>query len=190
MKTIAIDVDLVLAQTDQSWLSWLEGVCDTTLREGTPSDYDLTNYFREELSKKGLTGKEFWTIPDLYSKVKPVEGAVTGCTLLKELGYRLLPVTKVYTEHVSSKRRWVKEYFPMLEDPIYISLGGSKSDIKCDYIIDDDPKNFEGFTRETKCITFKTPYYSGTPYIKGVTPLVADNWYQVFQYFHNEYLVG
>lgn len=161
-KTIILDVDGPLAKADEAWLKWLEGVTSTTLAK-EPTDYDLTKYFKEELALEDITGFEFWKGQDVYRNIDPVEGSIDACEALSEMGYRLLPVSKVYAEHTDSKRRWLKRHYPMLDEPIYISLSGSKSDIRGDIIIDDRVDNFLGFDRKgTVGLLFNTPYKQKT----------------------------
>lgn len=182
-KTIILDVDGPLAKADEAWLRWLEGVTSTRLSK-KPTDYDLTKYFKEELGGEGITGFEFWKGLDVYRNIDPVEGSIEACEALVGMGYRLLPVSKVYAEHTDSKRRWLKKYYPMLDEPIYISLSGHKSDIRGDIIIDDRIDNFLGFDRRsTRGILFTTPYKQkqNVPTADLIPYYCTDNWEQIVE---------
>jgi len=181
-RTIAINIDRVLAASDDAWLLFLENVTGVKL-SNPPKDYNLANYFQHELVKEGLDGFEFWKMADPYAKVLPVEGAIEACSLLATEGYRLLPVSKIYTEHTTSKRKWLKRYFPMLDEPIYISMGGRKSDIKCDYIIDDRRENFAGFKHPVQGVLFDNGYRQNTHCNIDIDYDVVQNWQQVVHLF-------
>ena len=179
-KTIALDIDGPIAASDIAWLSNLESM--TGIKLGAqPTDYNLAKYFKEELAYEGLDGFEFWKSEDPYRNVKPVEGSVRACEKLSKAGYRLLPVTKIYTEHGCSKRKWLNKYFPMLDSPIYISIDGYKSDVSCSVIIDDRLDNFKGFTKPTRGVLFNTPYRNTLTDGIDIGWDVCDNWEQIIE---------
>lgn len=184
-KDIAIDMDGVLVQSDLAWLQALESQCGVKLA-GVPTDYNLTRYFKRELAYEGLDGFEFWKGDDPYKNVLPVEGAIEACTKLKAMGYTLIPVTKVYTEHTNSKRKCLNKLFPMLEPAIYISMDGTKSRVKCDVIIDDRKENFVGFKYPTKGILLSSQYKQNFQGRIDIAYSVCDDWNQILEYFEEE----
>lgn len=181
-KDIAIDMDEVLANTSIEWLRYLESVTSVKL-QNKPRSYRLTDYFRSELDYNGLDGFEFWKGSDPYKNVLPVEGAIEACTKLKAMGHILIPVTKVYTEHTNSKRKWLNKYFPMLEPAIYISMDGTKSRVKCDVIIDDRKENFVGFNSPTRGILLSSQYKQNFHGRIDIAYSVCDDWHQILEYF-------
>lgn len=182
-KTIILDVDGPLADTSVQWLHSLESMTGVKLGF-QPTDYNLASYFLEDLEYEGLDGFEFWRMEDPYKKVMPVEGSIEACEELSSLGYRLLPVSKVYTEHTNSKRKWLNRWFPMVDDPIYISMNGYKSDVRGDYIIEDRGENLKGFPMTTKGVILNTPYLECYPI--AIPYVICDNWGQILEYFEEE----
>lgn len=185
MITVSLDVDEVLMASGRSWMAYLETITGVKLT-ATPTNYDLSVYFKSELDYEGLDGFEYWRSEDPYKNTLPVEGAVKGCQQLAEMGFRLLPVSKIYAEHANSKRKALKKYFPMLDEPIYISLGGRKSDVRCDYIVDDRHDNLLGFDKTlTKGLILKTPYMSIKPL--DIDCVICNDWSEIVGHLAKSY---
>ena len=137
-------VDGVAADSCPVWHKWLENITDVKIPMVSKMEYDLTKYVKEELEAFGATGYEFWELDDLYQayKIQPVKDSQLYCERLYHDGYTLVPVSKCYGMHGPSKRQWIREHFPYMEEAI---LTGSKHFIRCDYIIEDRLENLVNF---------------------------------------------
>lgn len=177
-KVIAVDVDMVLADIGKVWLKWLNDITGLYHTEDTYMPYDLTVFYQKELHKLKMTGMEFWMEKDLYQKynIAPVDRAQAYTKALIDLGFTLVPVSYDMGDHGPSKRKWINDYFPFMEDAI---LCKNKHHIKCDIIIEDRVENLRGFEPPTEAIILKTPYmdYNTT----GVLDYyVVEDWKEIY----------
>ena len=191
MTNIAlVDIDVTLLRSDKAWWYWLCNVVGVRPPfkpwKLSVVDYDLTTYFKEELSKEGLTGYEFWNQDNLYDKwVHPVKGSQGAITELSKMGYTLVPVSRVMGLHGDSKRGCIKKYFPEMGECIFTHKTGDKGKyLRGDYIIEDSPSEINTFPVDTKAVMLHTPYQ----HTKTLTRecYVAGGWEDILNYFRGE----
>ena len=174
--TIAVDCDITLVHSDLHWLEWLQNVTGTHLYLSGRLDYDLTKYFKDELTYQGLTGYEFWNSTSLYDNMEPVEGSVEALQHLKDLGYTLVCLSRTMGHHSHSKRNFIEKYFPMF-DATYLCGKDQKHFFKCDYIIEDRIPELKHFTKDTKGIILNNRYLE--PCSVGCSYFIAEDWSEV-----------
>lgn len=98
-------------------------------------------------SPTGRDPMDWWRQPDLYSKMKPLEGAHQFLNNIKALlltifdNVEIVAVTKCEPEHERSKRQFVYDSFPGLIDG-FVSTD-EKHMVAGDVLIDDNPKYVE-----------------------------------------------
>lgn len=95
-----------------------------------------TDDFIENLFKSGK---------EIYSILKPFDGAVEGIEYLTRKGYDVRIVTMNHPESIQYKYEWIKKYFPRLADRVYyVDWRIENKDVFKGYsIIDDDIKNIK-----------------------------------------------
>ena len=189
-KTILIDVDNTLLRSDKVWWYWLCNVTNTHppfKPWKIPNAYfDFTLYFKEALKREGLTGNEFWGQAKVYDNhMNPVEGSQEAVRELFNMGYTLVPVSKVMGLHGDSKRHCIKKLFPEMEECIFTHYTGDKGRyIRGDYVIEDNPLEINTFPVDTKAILLHTPYQHPKTLTREC--YVAGSWGDVINYFRGE----
>ncbi len=153
-KTIAIDMDGVLADIEMQILNWYErdyGIKYTRdYLVGRSSD----TFFPEE----GLVRKYIYT-PDFFQTIPLMDGAIEAVQKLME-NFEIYVVSGAMEFPLSlpEKLHWLNHHFPFISWRNIIFCG-DKSIINTDYMIDDYPKNLDHF--KGKPIMF-TAYHNTT----------------------------
>lgn len=137
-KTIAIDMDGVIADVEKHYIDWYErdyGVkIDRKTMEGLME--------HEAMPEKGAIMK-FLTTPGFFRTVPVMEGAVEA---LKDLSqdYEIYIVSAAMEFPLSlyEKHQWLAEHFPFISWRNIIFCG-DKSVIDTDFLIDDHLKNLD-----------------------------------------------
>jgi len=143
-KSIAIDMDGVLADVESHFLTWYE------------RDYG------EKFTKKDLEGKteedafpikgmvkKFASTKSFFSTVPVMKGAVEAVKKLKK-DYEIYIVSAAmeFPQSLVEKRSWLSEHFPFIHWK-NIVFCGDKSIIDTNIMIDDHLKNLDYFKGET-----------------------------------------
>jgi len=152
-KTIAIDMDGVLADVETQFELWYErdyGMkIERSARLGVPES--------EGFPDKGAVRKFVYT-PGFFRTIPLMTGAVEAVQQLME-HYEVYVVSAAmeFPQCLSEKREWLDEHFPFI-DWRNIVFCGDKSIIDTDYMIDDHCKNLDFF--KGKAIMFDAPHNS------------------------------
>lgn len=143
-KTIAIDMDGVIADVEALVLDWYE------------RDYGVKMSRRELIGKtdddafpeKGLLRKYVLT-PGFFLNLPVMEGAVEALKLLNE-HYEIYIVSAAmeFPLSLTEKHQWLNKNFPWISWKNIIFCG-DKSIINTDYMIDDHIKNLDFFKGKT-----------------------------------------
>jgi len=81
---------------------------------------------------------EYVNRPEVFEKSKPICGSAHALSYLKSQGYRIIFISVNNPDNV--KNRWLKKYgFIESDDDVVIAT--DKSLIKCQFLVDDNPKN-------------------------------------------------
>ena len=143
-KTIAIDMDGVIADVEAQALKWYE------------RDYGI-KMTREELSgkgeddlfpEKGLLRKYAHT-PGFFATLPLMEGAVEAVgELMKDYEVYIVSAAMEFPLSLPEKLEWLGKHFPFISWRNIIFCG-DKSIIGTDYMIDDHIKNLDYFKGTT-----------------------------------------
>ncbi len=164
---IGIDVDLVVVASDTYWLRWLQKVTGKTLNF-TPTNYDLTVYFKEELAYNGLSGFEWWRGENIYDNMLPYGAAAKTIHSWKEQGDEIIFISAVKGNHNKSKYYFLKNFFDF---DAYVATK-EKHVVDVDVMIDDreDTLNkFADYRPMTIPILFPTNYNMTFPFAANDT---------------------
>jgi 5'-nucleotidase len=143
-KTIAIDMDGVIADIEAQVLAWYErdyGVKYTRdYLAGRPSD-DL-------FPEKGLVSRYVRT-PGFFRTLPLMDGAVEAVkTLMEDFEVYIVSAAIEFPLSLNEKLQWLGEHFPFITWH-NIVFCGDKSIINTDYMIDDHIKNLDHFKGKT-----------------------------------------
>ena len=173
-KTIAIDMDGVLADVETHFEVWYEreyGVkVDRALRMGVLES--------EGFPDKGAVRK-FVNTPSFFRTIPLMPGAVEAVqTLMKDYDVYVVSAAMEFPQCLLEKKEWLEEYFPFVGWR-NIVFCGDKSIINTDYMIDDHCKNLDFFKGKT--IMFDAPHNSEiTHHVR------AKNWAEVLAMMEQE----
>jgi 5'-nucleotidase len=137
-KTIGIDMDGVLADTEAQWISWYEKETGIVLTkkelEGKQEHDDLPHFksFRKYLYEPGF----FRTLPVMEGAIEAVK------ELSKDFNIYIVSAAMEFPLSLYEKHQWLAEHFPFISWKNIIFCG-DKSIIDVDYLIDDHCKNLD-----------------------------------------------
>ena len=173
MPRICVDMDEVMADTLAEHLR----------------RYNLT--FDEEVTPGDLAGKGLWEIAPL-DRQQQLRAFLDAEDFFEDLA--LLPGAQQVLERLSTrfeifiatqamavpnslgpKYRWLQRHFPFIPPSHYVFCG-SKSILRADYLIDDQPRNLLRF--EGQGLLYSAPHnLADTGFLR------VNNWQEVAQYF-------
>ncbi|WP_037315106.1 5'-nucleotidase [Salegentibacter sp. Hel_I_6] len=143
-KSIAIDMDGVLADVESHFLTWYERDYGEKFTKK-----DLAGKTEEDaFPKKGLV-KKFASTKNFFSTVPVMKGAVEAVKKIqKDYEIYIVSAAMEFPQSLVEKRSWLSEHFPFIHWK-KIVFCGDKSIIDTDIMIDDHLKNLDYFKGET-----------------------------------------
>ncbi len=137
-KTVAIDMDGVLADVEAHFIDWYER--DYGERFSRAIMIGVSE--EEAFPQKGAVRK-FVTTPGFFSTVPLMEDAVEAVQKIMET-YEVYIVSAAmeFPQSLPEKYQWLQKHFPFIGWR-NIVFCGDKSIIDTDYLIDDHPKNLD-----------------------------------------------
>lgn len=143
-KSIAIDMDGVLADVEAHFLSWYKRDYNITMTKE-----DLHGKSEEEAFPERGIIKKFASSPGFFLTVPVMHGAIKAVESLNEK-YNVYVVSAAmeFPQSLTEKKQWLENNFPSISWKNIIFCG-NKSIINTDYMIDDHIKNLDFFGGET-----------------------------------------
>lgn len=137
-KTVAIDMDGVIADVEAHFLNWYERDYGIKMTKD-----DLLGKSEEEaFPEKGLVRK-FASTEGFFSTVPVMPGAVEAIQKLQEhFEIYIVSAAMEFPQSLVEKRQWLQEHFPFIGWKNII-LCGDKSIINTDFMVDDHIKNLD-----------------------------------------------
>lgn len=177
-KTIAIDVDWVVAKLLKKWVKTYNAVFQDNLTLADVTSWDMRKVVKEEARPYIFN---ILQIPGFYRGLELVEGCQEVIKWLSE-NHEVIFVTDPFVkESLVSKYEMLTDNFPSIPKK-NIVLTGNKSIIKADYLIDDGVHNFEGF--------IGTPILFDAPYNKNATEYFrVKSWDDIRRVFENTQII-
>jgi 5'(3')-deoxyribonucleotidase len=184
-KTIAVDVDDVLADLHREWILRYNRDFNDNLTVNDMKDWKLSEAVKPEAVPQLF---EYLKDDDLYDAIVPIEGAKEGVRTLKEMGFRVVYATACVEGMADKKINWLLEHgFLHEKDPWLGAVGiygdfvsaGDKSLVHADYLIDDREDYVKNFTAGTG-ILFDRPCNRNVDY-----PHVLAHWGKIKYYMIN-----
>lgn len=173
-KTIAIDMDNVIADVEAHYINWYEKENGVRVDRKSLSGIPET----EALPDKTAVMRYLFT-PGFFRTIPVMKGAKEALQTLSG-NYEIFIVSAAmqFPQSLSEKYEWLAEHFPAINWK-NIVLCGDKSVIKTDYMIDDHTKNLD--------------YFKGKPLLFTASHNVHVNhhvrlndWNEALVYFENE----
>lgn len=169
-------MDEVLVDTLSRQLAWLSANRGVTLRKENIGGAQLWQL---------LSAEDFGALhnamhqPDFFADLPVMLGAQHAMAILGER-HELFVATAAmeFPASFNAKFQWLFGHFPEFS-PSRIVFCGDKSVVRADYLLDDNPRNFEGFAG--RGVLFAAPHNSQT---RGYP--VVRNWQEVLDFFTAE----
>lgn len=136
-KSIAIDMDGVLADVEHHYLSWYERDYGISIEPET-----LRGISEGDALPGGLVWK-FIHSPGFFRTAPLIPGAVEAVKqLMERYEVYIVSAAMEFPQSLPEKYEWLKEYFPFISWRNIIFCG-DKSIVNTDYMIDDHCKNLD-----------------------------------------------
>jgi 5'(3')-deoxyribonucleotidase len=183
MKYLVCDLDQTAINTATPWWEWM---CDLTghyTRHIPKKDpcYDLSGYFINlyahkysvpyEIAHKKLLS--YWSIPNLYSDLKPLEGCYESLKELSDKGWWITFASYTKKGHFESKFDFLEREFDFIEWDQNGSFVATKEKgcLMADVVIDDRNSHLNQYSHrpEVLKIRYDTPFTQEVPLYPDAT---------------------
>jgi 5'-nucleotidase len=143
-KSIAIDMDGVIADTETHFINWYEREYGVRVDKADIQGLAENDMFPEKTAarKFALTAGFFRTLPVMPGAIEALK------TLMESYEVYIVSAAMEFPLSLSEKLEWLLEHFPFI-DWRHIIFCGDKSIINTDYMIDDHIKNLDFFKGTT-----------------------------------------
>lgn len=150
---ILIDMDDVLAEFTEEWLSRYNNDYDDNLTAESFDGWDAMKHVKPECGMKMF---DYFKAPGIYRHLKPREGSQEVVQELIDMGAEIMIVTDspmgcsfgaenwMGSNPTDDKRAWLQEHFPMISAENVI-VARKKWFVQGDVLIDDKPATIETF---------------------------------------------
>lgn len=150
--TICIDMDGVIVNFTKQVCKMIKNVFDINLNYDDVKKPRIDLLIRPYLTEKlhGKSEKEFEQLfsdkifsPGFFLSLEPYKDAIEAVKMLNSLGHKIIFLTKAsdWKYCSSEKVEWLNKYFGDMDySLIMVSHMNDKHMIKCDCLIDDDPR--------------------------------------------------
>lgn len=170
-KSIAVDMDGVLADVETHFLNWYNEKNAAHLQRR-----DIKGKTEAEAFPKPGIVREYASTKGFFSSVPLMPNAVEGLKILNEhFDVFIVSAAMEFPQSLVEKRDWLEMHFPFIHWQ-QIVFCGSKRVISTDFMIDDHPKNLNPF--KGTGLLFEAFHNVDIPHNNRVK-----SWQEVLQYF-------
>jgi 5'-nucleotidase len=142
-KTIAIDMDGVIADTEKHFIDWYERDYGIRVKRE-----DILGLTEAEAFPDGAVRKFVYT-PGFFATLPVMTGAIEALKKLQEnFDIYIVSAAVEFPQSLSEKLTWLNTHFPFITWKNIIFCG-DKSIINTDFMIDDLIRNLDTFKGET-----------------------------------------
>jgi len=189
MAVITVDVDYTVIDLVPIWWRWLEGVThcekDIKILDGLESiDYNLSVYFKDELSVVNRDGLDFYRQDGLYDTLKPDPKSIEVLRNLSDAGHEIVFVSSIKGRHSKSKAEFINRNYPFRAGIVYTK---EKQFIHSEVFIDDRVDHINKSRAPIK-ILFDTR--SGQYEDLKVPAVKLRSWKGIGEYLYPYFLIG
>lgn len=138
MKTIAVDMDHVIADVESHWIDWYEKEYGVKIRKE-----DIFGVLEKDaFPVKGAIERYLFS-PGFFRTAPVMPGAQEALqNLQQKFDIYIVSAAMEFPQSLNEKREWMSEHFPFISWRNIIFCG-NKSIIDTDYMIDDHLKNLQ-----------------------------------------------
>lgn len=194
MATIALDVDDLLVEQVPALLAAYNRKYNDNLRPADLKTWGWAQYTRPICGDKLY---ELFT-PQLYVDAVPVDGALAGVQLLREMNHKIIFVTSGPLGIAQAKQDWLKWWGFLKGQGVYgdgriyeeFFQVNDKAAIRADWLIDDRVETITKFPGST--ILFSRPWnkswtVNSAPMPDGIRHERFDTWAAIVEFFRSIY---
>ena len=134
---IAVDMDNVLCNLQEVVVNLFNKRHGTSYTVEDFTDYDVAQILPKN---HAILMKTMYGEDNLYSNIKPLQGAQNAIEKLINAGHQVYVVSDVIPKTYAEKVEWLKFYFPQI-DEAHICAMKHKHLLRCDVMIEDSMQN-------------------------------------------------
>lgn len=156
-KTLAIDLDSVLADTMTTWTAVYSNIYKTRISKYEITSWDITKIL--PISAEEISGIFIYVWTHLWKEIPPTEPNLAN--IVKQIhkkGYRISILTKRERETVPYVANWLDYYDIFSDDLIFIYDATPKAMYQFDILVDDAPINLIDIISPKVGILFNQPW--------------------------------
>lgn len=139
-KSIAIDMDGVIADTETQFINWYERDYGVKI-----NPQDILGFKEDEMFPDKAAARKFAFTPGFFRTLPVMPGAVGAVKkLMENFDVYIASAAMEFPLSLPEKHAWLQEHFPFISWHNIIFCG-DKSVIGTDFLIDDHVKNLDFF---------------------------------------------
>lgn len=134
---IVCDIDNVLNNLQEVVVNMFNSNNGTDYTLDSFTDYNVENVLPV---KEAVLMKEMYGKPEIYNIVKPIRGSQDALQKFINDGHQVYLVTDMLPTVCEAKMKWLRHYFPFIDDAHIVSMK-HKHLFKCELMIEDNAQN-------------------------------------------------
>lgn len=139
-KSIAIDMDGVIADTETQFINWYERDYGVKIHP-----QDILGFKEDEMFPDKTAARKFAFTPGFFRTLPVMPGAVDALKkLMENFDVYIASAAMEFPQSLPEKHAWLQEHFPFISWHNIIFCG-DKSIIGTDFLVDDHVKNLDFF---------------------------------------------
>jgi uncharacterized protein len=159
-RTLAIDLDSVLADTMKLWTAVFSRINKTRITKDEITSWDITKILPISAAEISNIFIYVWT--RLWKDIPPSEPNLADIVnRIHKKGYRISILTKRERPTVSYVANWLDYHDIFSDDLIFVYDGTPKANYQFDILVDDAPVNMIDITPPKMGILFNQPWNVG-----------------------------
>jgi 5'(3')-deoxyribonucleotidase len=157
VKTLAIDLDSVLADTMLLWADEYNRRKHANIRKNDIISWELPDVFNMPVEEISQIFTHIWD--RRWKEIPPTEPDIANTTyVLHQRGYRISILTKRFRPSVVNVAKWLDLYEVYCDDLLFVYDDRPKGEYPFDILVDDAPINLMNIRRPRKGILYSQPW--------------------------------
>jgi uncharacterized protein len=157
MKTIAIDLDSVLADTMILWAEEYNKRKNTRIVKDDIISWELSQTFNLPVKEISQIFTDIWRLR--WKEVPPTEPDISTTTnTLHNRGFRISILTKRFRPSVANVAKWLDLYDVYCDELLFVYDDRPKGEYPFDVLVDDAPVNLMDIKNPRKGILYDQPW--------------------------------
>lgn len=157
MKTLAIDLDSVLADTMLIWIQEYNERKKANILKNDIVSWDISQVFEIEVEEISQIFTEIWQRH--WRKIPPTEPNLDVTTKnLHNRGFRISILTKRFRPSVANVAKWLDLYDVYCDDLLFVYDDRPKAEYPFDILVDDAPVNLLSIKKPKLGILYNQPW--------------------------------